>query len=100
MLGPYLGMTLEQFAVGFMRDMEPEGGVGLWCGITATWPAYHENFLAGETLPDGEERKLLSALIVISTGVEDVSKLGVPEEVGRRLLRRYDDLGKGEGASG
>ena len=42
----------------------------------------------------GDFDQLLSALIVISTGVEDVGKLNVPEEVGRRLLQCYDNLGK------
>jgi hypothetical protein len=94
-LGPHLGMTLEQFEVGFMRDMHPETEVALWCSITAAWLAYHGKFLDNEALPDAEEKKLLAALVVISTGVEDVNKLGVPAEVGRRLLRCYDDLRKG-----
>jgi len=93
-IGPYIGMTLEQFEIGFMRDMHPESEVALWCSITAAWLAYHEKFLADEMLPEAEERKLLGALIAISTGVEDVSKLNVPMEVGRRLLRCYDDLRK------
>jgi hypothetical protein len=94
LIGPYLGMTLEQFEVGFMRDMHPESEVALWCCITAAWLAYHEKFLYDETLPDEDEKKLLGALLAISTGVEDVSKLGVPAEVGRRLLACYDDLAK------
>jgi hypothetical protein len=92
-IGPYINMTLEQFEIGFMRDMDPKSEVFLWCNITAAWLDYHENFLDDETLPDDEEKKLLSALIVISTGVEDVTKLGVPVEVGRKLLQCYDDLG-------
>ena len=94
LIGPYINMTLEQFEVGFMRDMHPESEVALWCSITAAWLAYHEKFLNDETLPDEEERKLLGALIVISTGVEDVSKLNVPVEVGCRLLACYDGLSK------
>ena len=90
-IGPYIGMTLEQFEVGFMRDMHPESEVALWFRITKAWLAYHEDFLANNTLPDEEERKLLGALIAISTGVEDLTKLNVPEEVGRRLIRWYDD---------
>lgn len=93
-IGSYLGTTLEQFEIGFMRDLHPESEVALWCSITATWLAYHQKYLYDETLPDEEEKKLLCALIVISTGVEDVGKLKVPEEVGRRLLQCYDDLGK------
>src|SRR5262249_5089785 len=92
LIGPYLGMTPEQFEIGFMRDMHPESEVALWCSITAAWLAYHEKFLNDEVLPDEDEKKLLAALIAISTGVEDVSKLGVPAEVGRRLLECYDGL--------
>jgi len=93
-IGPYINMTLEQFEIGFMRDMHPESEVALWCSITAAWLAYHEKYLNDGTLPDEEERRLLGALIVISTGVEDVARLNVPVEVGRRLLRCYDDLRK------
>ena len=54
-IGSYLNMTLEQFEIGFMRDMHPESEVALWCSITAAWLAYHEKFLGDETLPDEEE---------------------------------------------
>jgi len=94
LLGQYLNTTLEQFEIGFMRDMHPEDEVALWCSITAAWLAYHEKFLKDEALPDEEEKQLLAALIAISAGVEDVSKLKVPVEVGRRLLECYDNLGK------
>lgn len=95
-IGPYINMTLEQFEIGFMRDMHPESEVALWCSITAAWLAYHEKHLNDETLPDDQERQMLGALIAISTGVDDVAKLNVPVEVGRRLLQCYDDLGKRE----
>jgi hypothetical protein len=91
-IGPYINMTLEQFEIGFMRDMHPESEVALWVRIAKAWLAYHEDFLANETLPNDEERKLLGALIAISTGVEDVTKLNVPVEVGRRLIRSYNGI--------
>ena len=90
-IGKYLGMTLEEFEIGFMRDMHPEREVATWFRITKAWLAYHEDFLANKTLPSEEERKLLGALILISTGVEEVSKLNVPVEVGQRLIRCYED---------
>jgi hypothetical protein len=37
---------------------------------------------------------MLGALVAISIGVDDVARLNVPAEVGRRLLRCYDDLRK------
>jgi hypothetical protein len=89
-IGPHIGMTLEQFEID-MRDMHPEREVALWCGIAKAWLAYHEDFLGIETLPNEEERKLLGALVAISTGVEDVSKLSVTVEVGRRLMQCYAD---------
>lgn len=93
-IGPYLGTTLEQFEIGFMRDLHPENEVVMWCSITSAWIAYHEQYLDDETLPDEDEKKLLAALIAISTGVDDAEKLGVPVEVGQRLLECYDDLGE------
>ena len=94
-IGPYLGGNLEQFEIGFMRDMHPKSEVAVWCSITVAWLNYHEKFVGDEKLPDDEEKKLLGALIAISTGVEDLSKLNVPVEVGRRLLKCYGDQGRG-----
>src|SRR6202140_190607 len=81
-IGPYINMTLEQFEIGFMRDMHPESEVALWCSITAAWLAYHEKFLGDETLPEEDERNMLGALIAISTGISDVARLNVPVDVG------------------
>src|SRR5882724_3789971 len=50
-IGPYIGMRLEQFEIGFMRDMHSESEVALWCSITAAWLIYHEKFLNDEALP-------------------------------------------------
>ena len=91
-IGPYIDMTLEQFEIGFMRDMHPESEVALWCSITAAWLAYHEKYLNDEALPDEEERHILGALIAISTGVDDVTRLNVPKEVGQKLIQCYHDL--------
>ena len=93
-VGPYLDTTLEQFEIGFMRDAHPESEVAVWCSITEAWIAYHEKHLGDELLPDEDEKKLLAALIAISTGIEDVEQLGVPADVGRRLLTCYDELGE------
>jgi hypothetical protein len=89
-VGPFLGTTLEQFEIGFMRDMHPESEVAVWCSVAAAWLAYHKKYLGQ---PKEDEKKLLAALIAISTGVEDVEALGVPVDVGRRLLACYDGLG-------
>jgi len=94
-IGSYVSTSLEQFEIGFMRDANPEDEVAIWCSITAAWLAYHEQHLNDELLPDEDEKKLLAALITISTGVEDLAVLSVPPEVGQKLLDCYDNLGMG-----
>jgi hypothetical protein len=77
-----------------MREANPESEVALWCGITAAWIAYHETYLGDEVLPDEDEKQLIAALVAISSGVEDAARLGVPVDVGRKLLDCYDGLGE------
>jgi hypothetical protein len=89
LLGPFLGTTLEQFEIGFMRDATPEQEIAVWCAIVAAWISYHEQFLGDEIQPEAVEKKLIAALIFISTGVEDVEALGVPVDVGHKLLACY-----------
>jgi len=93
-IGPYLDMTLEDFEIGFKRDANPEREVGIWCSITAAWSDYHEDFLGGKLQPCEDEKKLIAALDLISMGVRDEETLGVPEDVGQRLLDCY--AGQGE----
>jgi hypothetical protein len=54
----------------------------------------NQGSLAKKTIvvPDQFGMWVLGALIAISTGVEDASKLGVAVEVGRRLLACFDGL--------
>ena len=93
-VGPYLGTTLEQFEIGFMRDSHPESEVAIWCSMTGAWIAYHEKHVGEQLLTNDDEKKLLGALVVISTGVEDVAKFGVSPDVGRKLLACYDAFGE------
>lgn len=92
-IGPYLGMNLERFELNLMRDSDPETEFVVWVSITAAWIAYHDKHLGGEYLSDEEEKNLINALIIISTGATEVAKFGVPEDVGQKLLDCYDELG-------
>ena len=91
-VGPYLDMTLEQFEIGFMRDLHPEIEVAVWAGIVAAWLTYHERYLDEQLQPKAVEKQLVAALIAISTGVGDAAGLGVPADVGRNLLACYDEI--------
>ena len=90
-VGEYLGTTLEQFEIGFMRDTHPEREVVIWCSITKAWLAYHEDYLGNELLAEDDEKKVVRALLAISMGAVDENTLGVPADVGRQLLACYDD---------
>ena len=92
MIGPYLGTTLEQLEVTLMRDSEPDNEAIVWASIAAAWQDYHSMYLNDEVLADDQEKKLIATLIAISTGMEDMTKLSVSLEVGRRLLACYDAL--------
>lgn|GEM_PF-2750948 len=92
LIGPYLNTTLEQFEIGFMRDMHPEREVAIWCSIAGAWAAYHEKYLEGFEQDEETEKKLIGALLLISAGVEDPGALEVPDDVGQRLLECYDGM--------
>ena len=92
-IGPYVSTSLERFEINLMRDRDPAAEVAVWCSITAAWIDYHEQYLDGELLPEDEEKKLLAALITISTGNVDVGSFGVAPDVGQKLLECYDSLG-------
>lgn len=53
-IGPYIDTTLEQFEIGFMRDVNPGIEVAIWCNITTAWLDYHEKYLDDEPLSDEE----------------------------------------------
>jgi hypothetical protein len=93
-IGPYLGMTLDQFERWFKADPEPEPEVLAWVNVALAWLAYHEKFLGKARQSDAEERRLLIALIAISTGVKDLREYNLPPDVGPRLLACYEDLGQ------
>ena len=94
-VGHYVTTSLEKFKVEFMQNAKPEVEVGLWTCVAVAWINYHEQHLVNIVLSDEVERRLVHALLAIASGVEveGVEVLGVPAEVGRRLLACYDGLG-------
>ncbi len=97
-LALYLDTTLEQFEIGFMRDLHPESEVAIWERITCAWIAYHQKYLDNRLQSVPEEQRLIGALTVISTGVDDVESFGVPSDVGRHLLACYQAVSELDGA--
>ena len=90
-LGPFLWMNLEQWELGFMRDMHPEGEVAVWCRIANAWYSYHERFTESKALPVEDEQKIIGALIGISTGVREAKDLPVSVTVAERLTACWDE---------
>jgi hypothetical protein len=92
LIGSYLGVPLETFEISFMRAVSPAAEVAVWCNIAIAWDNYHDRFADGEYLPDGEEKKLLRALVAISLGEDKPEQWGIPEEQGCRLAACYEEL--------
>jgi len=88
-VGPYIGTTLEQFEIGFMRELHPEREVAIWSNVAAAWDSYHEKHLGGLIRPVAEEQKIVAALVAISSGVIDPLLLGLHPDVGRKLIACY-----------
>ncbi len=85
------GLPRKNTCIGNFVPLGSE--VAIWCSIVTAWLDYQKKVVGDERLPDAEERRLLAALIVFSTGLEGVSKFNVRVEVGRSLLQCYDDSG-------
>lgn len=91
-LGPFFNLTLEEFESELLRSETPEQDVAIWAAIMVVWIDYHEKYLGDVIMSDADERKLVAALVTISTGEEDPAMLGVPAAIGRRLLDCYEKL--------
>jgi hypothetical protein len=90
-IGPFLSMNLEQWELGFMRDMHPEREVAVWCRIAKAWYSYHERFTELKALPVEDEQKLIGVLIGVSTGIREAKDLPVPVIVAERLMVCWDE---------
>ena len=88
-LGPYLGMTLREFEVGFMRDACPEREIWLWVRITNAWLDYHVQHLNSALLAPDKEEELVTALIHISCGCIHITNISGGAEAGKRLVDCY-----------
>jgi len=91
-LGQHLKVGFEQFQTSILTSKSPEDEAILWSGVSAVWADYQRKYLAGKP-PDIEcERSIVAALIAISTGEQELSRLPVSFEVATSLLSCYVDL--------
>lgn len=90
-IGRYLGISLEQFEIGFMRAESPETEVAVWNTIAAAWDNFHQNHIGRIQLPYSDEQALVAALVGISMGVQRPDLLGITAAVGNRLLACFDE---------
>jgi hypothetical protein len=89
-IGLFLTMDLEQFELGFMRDMHPEREAAVWCRIANAWYAYHERFTDLKVQSVEDEREIIGALIAVSTGVRKTQDLPVSPTVAEQLIACWD----------
>lgn len=85
-VGPYQDGTLEQFEIGFMRDMHPEREVAIWLRIAMAWIYFND-----DKLPEPSERadKQMAALVAMTTGVRDRSALKMSAKEFEKLLASW-----------
>ena len=77
-IGRHLGSTLEQFEIDLMRDEQPERELAAWCGIAATWFAYHKYRLSNMVFREEQETRIVGALLLISAEEQDPESLDGP----------------------
>jgi hypothetical protein len=90
LIGKYLGVNLEQFEISFMREESPDTEVVIWHSIAMAWGEFHKKHVGRIQLPHDEEKMLIAVLFAISKGIQQLERLGVPVEVGSRLLACYE----------
>lgn len=90
-IGKYLGMNLEQFEIGFMREKTPAIEVAVWNSIAVAWDNFHQKYVGCIQLPLTEEKALIAALVAISMGVQKPELLGVPVIIGVQLLNCFGE---------
>ena len=91
-IGRYLGMNLEKFEIGFMREKKPQAEIAAWIRIEMAWDKFIQKFVGQFQLPHNESKALIAALVAISMGVQKPELLGVPTTVGKRLLECFDEV--------
>src|SRR5690242_16605909 len=70
LVGRYTCPTLEEWEIGFMRDMRPEREVAIWARIALAWLKYHKLHLDNKMLSEDKESDLVNAIVSFSLGIE------------------------------
>jgi hypothetical protein len=75
-LAPYLGTTLEQFEIGFLRDSDPDSEINVWLAIAQI----HRDFIKQHTDKSADVgREVYKCILSISVGAARPSD--VPESL-------------------
>ena len=75
-LAPYLGTTLEQFEIGFLRDANPDSEIDIWLAMAID----HSDFIEQQTDKSGKmQRDVYKCLLSISVGAPKPTD--VPEAI-------------------
>jgi hypothetical protein len=93
--GPYSGVTLEEFEVGFMRDADPAREAAVWLNIVWAWETHLRRSPSDRPLSLIQGRRIWGALIALSTGVTDPRRLGVNLRLARRIVESWENRTEG-----
>jgi hypothetical protein len=88
MVGHYSCSTLEEWEIGFMRDLHPEREIAVWARVALAWKKYHEVNLNGQILSDEKENDLVNILISFTLGVENEA---IEEIAGKEVMNKLKE---------
>lgn len=90
-VGRHIDLSFEQFQTSILASKTPDDEAVLWSGIAAVWDDYQRKYLSGKPTNIEQERKIVAALIAMSNGEQELSKLPVSLEVATGLLSCFVD---------
>lgn len=91
-IGRHIDLSFEQFQSSILASKSPDDEAVLWSGVAAVWDDYSRKYLAGTSTDVEHERNIVAALIAMSNGEQELSKLPVSFEVATSLLSCFVDL--------
>ena len=90
-IGHYQCPSLEQWELGFMGDMIPEGEVAIWEVLAKAFQLFKQKCWKGKRLRREEAKSIISTLSLISMG-QPLAMIKGNGVVKRQLLQCYQNV--------
>jgi hypothetical protein len=91
-VGHYIEPSLEQWELGFMRDMNPEGEVNHWEVFARAFQTYKQKCCKGKRIRREQARDIIRILSLISMA-QPLARIHGNAVVKRQLLQCFTNAG-------